>query len=385
MFSKTFSLFVALSLSVAQVMAAPVDVPVAAPSPVTPDVNVSNQTSVATPNNRIVTSISCDGGYSQTGTLSLNNGALSIGNNNELTSGGNGVQFTFNECTSSLMNLGQFADENSNVHYGHISLTSNADQCLAAERLGEDNAHIHQTDCSKPDDSSQFTQFWKLTTNGGNANVEFLGHINDGRNPYVLGQDGDVVSVSPTGEASVSVTLSSDNSSQASKTAIANAANRIVNSIKCSGGYTKTGALAIDGQGTLGLSDGSPADVVIGGSDSQFTFTECTSQLLGNDNFADSDASTVYGIVQVGDSTGKDCLRAAGLLQKLAPIEVDYCSYSDDSSQMMQFWEYKKGSNVLSFVGKATISSGAQYGANLNGNVLSVTPDSDNSVNVKFN
>ena len=397
MFGKTLGLFVACALAIAQVSAAPAPVspdaaaaspapPAASPAPPAPaptDAAVANAGSSA-PKNRIVTSVSCDGGYTQTGKLTLGKNSVSVGGNGDLSTGGDSVQFTFTECTSSLMNVGKFAGSDDSDHYGRLTLASDNNKCLAAKALGENNAHIYQTDCLKSDDSGQFTQFWKLSKQGGNTNVEFLGHINDGRNPYVLGQDGSSVTVSPTGNAKESLTLSADKTKPSSKESVPNTANRVVASIKCQGGFTKTGALAVDGQGNLGLS-GKPADLTVGGSDTKFTFAECTSQLLGNENFASGDASSVYGIIQVAGSNGGQCLRASGLMQKLAPIEAENCTYSDDSSQMTQFWEYNKKDNQLSFVGKASISGDAKYGVKLNDKVVAVSPDGKNEATLKFN
>lgn len=397
MFVKTFGVFVAVALAVAKVSAAPAPAPVSpapasasSPAPASPtapaptDAAVANAGSSAPPKNRIVTSVSCDGGFTQTGTLNFGKDSLSVGDNGDLTTGGDSVKFTFNECTSSLMNVGKFAKGEDDDHYGHVTLASDDGKCLAAKALGEDNAHIYKTDCLKSDDSGQFTQFWKLSKDGDNSKLEFLGHIKDGRKPYVLGQDDKSVTVSPTGDAKDTITFSADKKQAANKASVPDTANRIVSSIKCEGGFSKTGTLAVDGKGNVGLS-GKPADLTLGADETKFTFAECTSKLLGNDDFAPKDASTVYGVIQVADSDGKQCLRPSGLMQKLAPVEAEECSNSDDSSQMMQFWEYNKEQNQFSFLGKTSISGDAKYGVKLNDKIVSVTPDSDNDVTLKFN
>ena len=50
-----------------------------------------------------------------------------------------------------------------------------------------------------------------------------------------------------------------------------------------------------------------------------------------------------------------------------------------------RFWEYNKEQNQFSFLGKTSISGDAKYGVKLNDKIVSVTPDSDNDVTLKFN
>lgn len=331
------------------------------------------------PNVRVVPTSSCDGGYSQTGTLSLAGGGSLTLKDGNLQKGGDSAKVTFVECTSDLMNFPKFAKDGANIFYGHVTLGNNSDECLAASKLGEDNAKIQKTKCSKSDDSGQFAQFWKLTKDGDKSSLEFFGHINDGRNPYVLGSDDGAVTVSPTGNADIKINISSDQQKKAVKANLPASNNRIVKRINCKGGFSKSGSLK-GGDDALTLG-GKPTVLQSGKGNDKFTFTECTSELLGNEKFAKKDADKVYGILQAPKN---QCLRPSGLLQKLAPVEPFPCSYSDDSSQMLQFWQYNKGDNVLSFVGKMSVEEGAKYGTSLSNGVISVTPEKDNAVKVQF-
>ena len=355
MFGKTLVVVAATALTATQVAALP------------------------SPNVRVVPTSSCDGGYSQTGTLSLAGGDNLALKDGTLQKGDDSMKFNFVECTSDLMNFSKFAKDGANVFYGHVTVGNDGDECLAASKLGEDNAKIHKTKCSKSDDSGQFAQFWKLTKDGDKSSLEFFGHINDGRKPYVLGSSDSAVTVSPTGDSDIKINLSSDKQKKATKANLPPTNNRVVERINCKGGFSKSGSLK-GGDSPLKLG-GSPTVLESGKGNDKFTFTECTSQLLGNEKFAKKGADKVYGILKAPKDK---CLRPSGLLQKLAPVEAFSCSYSDDSSQMLQFWQYSKNDNVLSFVGKMSVEEGAKYGTNFNNGVISVSPEKDNAVKVQF-
>lgn len=330
-------------------------------------------------NVRVVPNATCDGGYSQTGTLSLAGGDNLVIKDGYLGKGHDSVKFNFVECTSHVMNLPKFAKDDSNVFYGHVVINDDSDYCLGAGMLGVENAKIEKTSCAKADSSGQVTQFWKLTKDGDKSNLEFMGHVNDGRKPYALGYKYGSVSVSPTGDSSIKINLSSDSHKKATKANLPPTNSRVVERINCKGGFSKSGSLKA-GNSLLSLG-GSPTVLESGKGKGKFTFTECTSQLLGNEKFAKKDADKVYGVLQAPKN---QCMRPSGLLQKLSPVEPFTCSYSDDSSQMLQFWQYSKNDNVLSFVGKMSVEEGAKYGTDLHNGVVSVSPNKENVEKVQF-
>ncbi|WFD36438.1 hypothetical protein MCUN1_003317 [Malassezia cuniculi] len=338
----------------------------------------------AAPKTRIVLPINCTGGYWQSGTLSLPQGQnVSVNANGTLAVSETSSNYTFNECTSTLLGFSNFSEPNATVFYGHISpADKNLDLCLVASRLGADNAPVTLGNCSMSDDSMQMLQFWELVKNGTDFQARLFGHIKDGRDPYAMNLVNDEVTISPMGDSDAILTLTSNASKPVDEEV--GPVNRIVSSIICDGGFTQSGTLSAGDLGLLGTAADSPDIFTGAATGANFTFTECKSVLMNSVSLGNENATTYRGHVQVTNGDQQLCLSPSGLVQNLAPIEGLPCHLPDDSGQLLQFWEFNKASNELSFIGTLSEDDADKYGLKNNNGVLSVTPASANDFAVKF-
>ena len=143
--------------------------------------------------------------------------------------------------------------------------------------------------------------------------------------------------------------------------------SKIVNALNCTD-YKVTGSLKLDGR-PLSFT-GMPVTLTVSDHADEMVFIECPSQTM---DFK-ANGSKHYGIVSPVSSPTNQCVKASELAKPNAPLVIQDCSMSDDSSQMGQTFEYDDNAHVLPFVGHP--APGDFYQTNLVDNAtVAVSPD----------
>ncbi|WFD44829.1 hypothetical protein MPSI1_003500 [Malassezia psittaci] len=160
---------------------------------------------VATPEQKIVSSIDCSSGFTKSGGLNANidskTSAVVLSDAQELVTGDNAVQVVFTECSSDALST----NSSGSTHYGLLSPNNAAQKtCIAIEALAQSNQHFKAVDCEKSDDSSQLAQTWVYDSDKNS--LQFLGRSNGGA-PYALGSTNSFITASPNGTASAELLL----------------------------------------------------------------------------------------------------------------------------------------------------------------------------------
>lgn len=148
---------------------------------------------------------------------------------------------------------------------------------------------------------------------------------------------------------------------------------KIVNRVKCTD-YTAKGALKLDSQAVVVSSDTS--ELKTGDSPTDVVFTECHSDLMNYN----STGSKHYGLVSLGSAVQQQCLRVSTMATNDSHVATAPCSFSDDSSQFAQYFEYDESDKGLKVVGSIAPPRYYSYGQ-VDG-FVTVSPSGDSSSNL---
>ncbi|PVF96993.1 hypothetical protein CPB86DRAFT_874435 [Serendipita vermifera] len=101
---------------------------------------------------------------------------------NVLTQSYSAGSFTFQNCTSTFMNLTPSTDGTKSVYYGQVTTSSTSTECLTSYPGRNTPQNITTEECSVSDDSGLMLQFWKLTIDTADspatATLDFVGKPN---------------------------------------------------------------------------------------------------------------------------------------------------------------------------------------------------------------
>ncbi|WFD32055.1 hypothetical protein MSPP1_003097 [Malassezia sp. CBS 17886] len=157
-------------------------------------------------------------------------------------------------------------------------------------------------------------------------------------------------------------------------------ADKIVTRIQCSD-YLVTKQLKVaqgdsDAQ-AASLSSDSPALLQTGGDSVKVLFTECKSNILD----VNSSGNTHYGILATAENKDQ-CFAAPTLNKDNEQIQVVPCSFSDDSSQLVQFWKYDEKSGDITFVGRT--GGGKPYNTGVQDKKVTVSANADGNATLSL-
>lgn len=152
--------------------------------------------------------------------------------------------------------------------------------------------------------------------------------------------------------------------------------SKIVSGLNCTD-FQVNGTLQMNGR-PLSFT-GMPVTLNMADKGDDIVFIECPSETMGYK----PSGSSHYGILSPVAAPTSQCVRASQLGEPQAPLEIQDCSMSDDSSQMGQIFQYDDDSHSLAFVGRPAPSDFYQLNL-VNDTVAAVSPHGDPVASLKL-